>query len=317
MQQILTVAGGLIAVYIILALIVSQVVEWINTTWNMRGKLLYKGILEMLSARRNAGGSGQTLVTEIYAHPLVGNLGLKQKPSYIGARTFTVSLIAALRTLPAQPGKQLPPVPNLSADGVALLNDLQARVAAVFAPNDPVGKSLGLVIEQTENVYESVLGSIDAWFNAQMDRITGTFKRYSAYFQIGLAAIIVYVLRVDTLALVGQLNTSSAAQSAIAVAQGLQNGTTSLDAALQALAKYDVIPSNLTFPAAWQPPHDVKVWVGMAITWFAILLGAPFWFDVLKRFTPVRLTGPKIDPQAAAQGDQQAVPSPLAGPAAP
>jgi hypothetical protein len=50
---------------------VSQIVEWISTIFNIRGKLLYGAILEMFS--QSADGTPSTaraLVAAMYAHPL-------------------------------------------------------------------------------------------------------------------------------------------------------------------------------------------------------------------------------------------------------
>lgn len=305
MNQILTIAGGVIAVYIILALIVSQVTEWINNAFNLRGRLLLWGIEEMLSARNPSAASvGPRLVQAIYAHPLIGNLGMKALPSYVGPRTFTVSMIAALRSLDAQPGQTAPAAPDLSADGDALLKDLRARVTAVLPENDPLRKSLGLIIEQTANRYDAVLLAFDAWFESQMDRVTGTFKRYAFYFQLGVALVFVDACHADTFALVSALSKSAAAQSAVAAAQAAQNA--SVPDAVKSLLQDGLIPQAAATLGIWIP-HTTSEYAGLALTWFAVLLGAPFWFDVLKQIVPVRLSGPKPDAQAARAGDRQAV----------
>ena len=214
-------------------------------------------------------------------------------------------MIASLRALPAQPGKTAPQPPDLSADGDALLKDLRERVAAVLPEGDPLHKSLGLIIEQTENNYDSVLKALDAWFEAQMDRVSGTFKRYAAYVQIALALLVAYVLHINTFALISALSKSAAAQSAISAAQSAQqNGDVAK--AVTALLDNGVIPPDAFSFTPWFP-SSVQEFFGVIITWFAVLLGAPFWFDVLKQIVPVRLSGAKPDPQAALKGDKQAV----------
>ena len=46
---------------------------------------------------------------------------------------------------------------------------------------------------------------------------------------------------------------------------------------------------------------------GLALTWFAVLMGAPFWFDLLKQIVPVRMAGAKpVGSADEATDDKQA-----------
>jgi hypothetical protein len=310
MNLFVSVAGGLIAVYIIFALITAHVVEYINGVMNSRGKLLYQGILEMLSGTKdgkppaNAPGAaagvnlGQTITDAIYAHPLVGNLGLKSRPSYIAARTFTLTLVSALqdRATPAGPAAPHPP---LSATPDDLLTDLRARVNGL--EDGKLKASLTLILQQTQNTYDSALKAIDDWYEAQMDRIAGTYKRYAAGVQAIVAAVVVVGFNVDTFGILKQLAASATAAQALgSSAQAFTNDTT-IQAALQALVSAHV---NI----GWQGASGISAGQigGWLLTWLAVLLGAPFWFDILKQFVPVRQTGTVPDADAASKGDKQA-----------
>jgi hypothetical protein len=229
---------------------------------------------------------------------------VKTRPSYIGPRTISISLIASLRALPAQPGREIAPPPPLDADADALLADLRTRVDALLPAQDPLRKSLGLIIEQTDHTYDAVLKALDAWYQAQMDRVSGTFKRYAAYVQIALAFIVVYAFHVDTIALIDALSKSAAAQSAVAVAQTTEENK-DVASAVASLATAGLIQtSTLKVFTFWLPASPLES-VGVVLTWFPILLGAPFWFDVLKQFVPVRMSGLKPDAQAVAAGDNR------------
>ena len=68
-----------------------------------------------------------------------------------------------------------------------------------------------------------------------------------------------------------------------------------------------IVPGNRETVVAEGEAWWAKV-AGILITWFAVLLGAPFWFDLLKKFVPVRQTGTKPHPSAGsppAAGDAQ------------
>jgi len=102
MNQIITVAGGVIGVFAIFALITSHVGEWIASLRNMRATTLFDGIDALLSATKQAGGRRGAGCRKdahrlLYAHPLIAISAPRTKPSYIPARTFTLSLIGSLR----------------------------------------------------------------------------------------------------------------------------------------------------------------------------------------------------------------------------
>lgn len=332
MSQLLSVAGGLISVYVIFALIVAHIVELINALFNTRGGTLYAGIHEMLSAKRASGGAAQlgalgrgladrenamttavstigtSLADGIYAHPLIGNLGMKRKPSYIDSRTFTMSLVDSLRTIQPLPGNTMPPI---AATSEQLLKDLQERIALLRAnnPNDSLARSLGLIVEQAQNRYESALKAIDNWYDAQMQRVSGTFKRYATIWQILIAAIVVASFNVDTLAVVKGLTSSTRISSLVTSTQGLkQLAEPKVPELLGTLKDTVSLGWNDADCAQRQPTNCVVSHLpGLVITWLAVLLGAPFWFDILKQIVPVRLTGTKPDATTAARGDKQSV----------
>jgi hypothetical protein len=334
MTQMLAVAGGLVCVYIIFALIVAHVVELINAFLNTRGGTLYAGILEMLSAKRTTGiasvlgilgrvvpslvsrtpgpsesAIGKRVADGIYNHPMVGNLGLKRKPSYIDARTFTTSLVDVLRDVQPIAGS----TQKLDATGDDLLKDLRGRITALRTanPNDPLARSLALIVEQAQNRYESVLKAIDNWYDAQMQRVAGTFKRYATIWQMIIAAVVVYSFNVDTFVVVKQLSASTSLSAIATSTQGLEQlKDPSVKELLAPLKDSVTIGWPKDAPAGCPATLPWKCWgghlSGFLITWFAVLLGAPFWFDILKQLVPVRLSGTKPDPAAAARGDKQA-----------
>ena len=315
MNTLIAVAGGLIAVYAIFALITSHIGEWIGNANNKRGKTLYEGIQSLLSATKQPASvafpkANANLAAYLYDHPLITNLGTKDKPSYIPPRTFTLSLIGALRdfTLTTVPGTKDPLLPALDAAAPDLLKDLNTRLQSLDV-NDPLRKSLTLVIEGANNKYDDVLKGIDAWYDSQMDRITGNYKRWNGYWQIAIALVVVAAFNIDTIAFAHAfLNSTALADAVAGVARGAASSNPPADdALLKQLAATGV-------PVGWTAlPNGGQEWAakiaGLIISWFAVMMGAPFWFDLLKKFVPVRLTGTKPEPSVgkpAAGGDAQA-----------
>ena len=312
MTQLLTIAAGVMSVYILLALITSHVCEWISAFTNQRGRLLERGIVVLLGgverdAKRDA--ATKELVDHLYDHPLMGNLGASETrlPSYMPARTFSISLVWALRdytaAIAAAPGVPVSPAPMPPAFSTpdVLLDDLKARIVGL--PEGRLKSTLETVLQGTKNDYDSALNAIDLWFDAQMDRVSGAYKRWSGIVQAIVALIVVAVLNSDTFTLLSELHVAANATAAINAAQA-SNG--------QDIGQLMSGLSSAGVTVGWSTlPHDGAQWLlklgGLLITWFAVLMGAPFWFDVLKQIVPVRMAGAKpVATSDEANGDKQA-----------
>lgn len=336
MTQLISVASGLIAVYILLALIVSHVGEWISALFNQRGKLLERAIVALVAGREAAADLAGTkaalptsatpateptasaaasptaavpdprdpraLVAYLYAHPLIGNLGAGERlPSYIPSRTFTLSLVAAIRSFVADN-----PPPSATApfaQGAADWNELRTDVAAL--PDGTLRRSLTTLLDQTQADYTSALSAIDAWFDAQMDRIAGAYKRWSTLVMAALALVLVVVLNADTIGILNQLLRSST------IAVALSNSVASAQGQSISGLLGDLNQANLSIGWASAPFGSPAIFFaklgGLLITTVAVLLGAPFWFDVLKQIVPLRMAGVKpVSVPTGAQGDAQA-----------
>ena len=330
MTQLLTIAGGVMSVYILLALITSHVCEWVSAFTNQRGHLLERAIVVLLGGVQRdptRAAATKALVDHLYEHPLMGNLGASKGrlPSYIPARTFSVSLVASLRDYTAAlassaatetAAKGLPP---FSTPDV-LLDDLKARIVAL--PDDPLKTTLVTVLQGTKNDYDAALAAIDGWFDAQMDRVSGAYKRWSGIVQAIIALIVVAALNSDTLNLITQLHGVANAPALMDAAKSA-NGQALIDAVQssngRSTSQLLTGLSDAGVTVGWSVvPHGAGQWLmkiaGLAITWLAVLMGAPFWFDVLKQVVPVRMAGTKpVTTGDEASADKQAKHVPAAG----
>ena len=322
MNAFVSDAGALVSVYIVFALMTSRVSEAIATFTNKRGETLYDGIVALLGATERtaqnagAGTKALSLAEHLYAHPLISNLGESgpRKPSYMPARTFTLSLVSVLRETVklATDGGEHPIDVKSGPD--ALLADLQDRIAKL-GPNDPTARSLTLVLQDAEKTYDGALRAIDGWFDDQMDRVSGVYKRWSGTIQAVIALVLVVASNADTLAILQQLIENSSAASALAAVGTGAKPDQTVVGTVNAL-------TNAGLRLGWTWPifhgdgravYEVLAKIGgLAITWGAVLLGAPFWFDLLKQIVPVRVSGAKpapSDPGAPKQRDRQVVDS--------
>ena len=103
-SDVLEVAIGMTAVYLLLSLVCSTLTEFVSGIFAMRARDLEKNIRKLLG---DPGGSG--LAKDFYAHPLIAGAaaprGLRLlpknggKPSYVGARSFALTATSP-RALP-------------------------------------------------------------------------------------------------------------------------------------------------------------------------------------------------------------------------
>ncbi|TMC18140.1 MAG: hypothetical protein E6J34_17720, partial [Chloroflexi bacterium] len=268
-SSVLEVAIGLIFVYLFLSLICSTINEQvIARLFTLRAKTLEDGILTMLN-----NAHGEKMTQDFYNHPLIKGLAKEgplsrwlargSKPSYIPSPIFALAIKEVL--------------------------------VAYKAGEIPL--ALKTVLDQAQGDTQQELANLERWFDDTMDRVSGWYKRKVQLILFILALIIVVYLNVDTIGLITALSSNSVLHdSIVSAAQG--NGKDILNPA-QNLQQLQQLQKNfqLIQPAlGWTSlPGTFPDWIlkilGLLATTFAVSLGAPFWFDVLNKFTQLRMAG--------------------------
>jgi hypothetical protein len=295
MGSLLNVAAAIVGVYIILALITSHITEQIGAMLDMRGQKLYDGIKALVTdaqaLQAAAGKQPDALVTYIYEHPLISNISAspKHKPSYIPTRVFTLSFIDGVRDIFTHDSENnVLRLPEILAAPPELLADLARRAGGM--PDGNLKRTLVTVLQNNDSTYEGALKGIDALFDSAMQRVSGWYKRWAAAVLAVVGAIIVIALNADTIAIIQSFSASPAQTAAYVSAVEKLGNNASVAELVRALPPIDL---------AWHFPLAGGWWpkiVGLLLTWFAVLLGAPFWFSLLQTIVPVRLSGDKPAP---------------------
>ena len=148
-----------------------------------------------------------------------------------------------------------------------------------------------------------------------MDRAAGAYKRWTGVVQAVVGLIIVLALNSDTLNLITQLHGVANAPVLMDAAKSA-NGPALIDAvhASNGRSTGQLLTglSDAGVTVGWSAlPQNAGQWLmklaGLAITWLAVLMGAPFWFDLLKQVVPVRMAGAKpVTTDDEASSDKQA-----------
>lgn len=199
----------------------------------------------------------------IWKHPLITGLGGKagRAPSYVPASTFATALLDVV----GSSKQRWAGLPESTQKALASLHDAAGGDQARFK------------------------AEIASWFNANMDRVTSVYKRQVMSLTLGVAAALTLLFGVDTIALATTIWQDQGLRAALSAgAQMASPG--GIEDTLNALTEFNL-------PIGWVAlPQTVFGWflklIGLILTTLAVSLGAPFWFDVIKRFTNPRSSGP-------------------------
>ena len=248
--------------------------------------------------------------------PLIGNRG----PSYIEPRTFALTLLETLgitddapvnTAAGAQAGSTRAPWAKPEPDGL-VVNAAEAVVSGVANP--VLDKWLRDAITEAKGERDKLLASLESSFDAMTNRISGWYKRYATIWIVLISAAVALALNADSYAMASRLWKDDAVRSAlVAQADKLVDPATcdvptspteasspaeEAKTPIQRASDCVAAVKALGLPLGWAEenrPDSGLGWFakfgGIVITVFALMLGAPFWFDTLNKLARLRATG--------------------------
>jgi hypothetical protein len=269
-SRVLDVVVGISAVYALLSLGCSWIQEWIAAVTKLRARVLEKALKGLL---REPG--------LLYRHPLLAGMSRVARPSYVPSFLFVRAVLPEI--LPDKDGA-LPSLRHV----VSQIEDDNVRAVA----EQLSGKA-------AKNIDE-LRSELERWFDAQMERVSGWYKRRAQLGIVIVATVLTCVMHIDSVLIAQHLWQDESMRSALAqrAEQMAENGELEEEQGLAALLDVPV-------PVGWELTSggderryigsDATNWVrrlfGFAITILAASLGAPFWFDLLNRLARFRLVG--------------------------
>jgi hypothetical protein len=304
-SAIVDVTIGVVFVYLLLGLVITAGTELMASGLRWRAKSLRAGVQRMLN---------HALAQEVYDHPMITRLsGSARGPSYIPSETFALVLVDVIAN--ARPADGQPP------------RNLASLVGNVRDPD--VRRVLILLAAEAGADGQRLKENIEKWFNTSMDRVSGWYKRKTQVANVILAVVLTVAVNADSILIVRSLSSDSAVRAAlVAQAQAMvrerpapqtdQPGVASGTSVSDLEARIDKLTS-LGVPVGWtdEPDHAYRRWPGwlpedrgVAVAWAAVWrdtiryhllgwlltalaasLGAPFWFDILKKIITIRSAG--------------------------
>lgn len=295
------------------------------------------------SATGSGQASGRTASTTgndgflklFYSHPLIQGMMKKgAHPSYLSPRAFSTVVMD---------------IATAQKAGTLAFQDLQDGINAL--PDGDVKTALLALIQNVNGNLIAAQKSIENWFDDTMDRLSGWYKRNTQVWIAVIAAVITILSNADTVRIARELwsdpmlrsefveeakgraqQPAPSPQPSISPAQASGIQTQPQAAPTQVNnqitdQELKTLGQLLGWPAA--DPSDQRTWLervwsglsfeqilGWILTAVAVSLGAPFWFDILKRIMNLRSTG-----SAPSDGTQLPVqsqpPAPGAAPSQP
>ena len=279
MAALLATAFGLIAVYAAFSVVASWINEQFAAALNWRGKMLLQGIGRLL------GDDG--MARKLFDHPIV--VGAKpaagRLPSYLSDRQFVLTLVDLVA------GEKGAAGPNPTSQA---LDDMWAAVNAL--PAGGLKDALLVMLRDAGQSYASFMTDLATWYNDQMDRVSGWYKRRTQLVLVAIAIVLAAVFDIDTIRLTSAMWHDPMLRATVAAAGAASTQSDVVNAILSA-----------PLPIGWDFAHlDGSGWawimriVGIALSALALSLGAPFWFDLLGAVANVRNAGKLPAPTSGA-----------------
>jgi hypothetical protein len=285
-SQVLEVVIGLTLIYLVLSIGCSGIKEVIAAMFSLRAKTLEKGVRSMLKNGPN------DYAAQLFGHPLIQATAPEgQKPSYISARMFASALFDVVAPADATQPRTIQSLRT----GVSQIPDAKLRATLLN------------MIDSAGGDVDAVRLKVEHWFDDTMARVTGWYKRMAQKIIFVAGLVLCAAVNADTIMIVKELWSDQALRSAM-VAQAEQKiqSTNPSQPAIQTISLQQVageIRDVNTPPIGWsRDAKGIRVWpngfgdealkvLGILLTSFAIVMGAPFWFDILNNFINLRLSG--------------------------
>ena len=261
--------------------------------------------------------------------------------SYIDAKNFTSALLERISYDPSKPLNIPAKIQDFveSIQKSDLLPQELKRVFLMYA-NEAI-ETFNEVTDKVTSEVDLFRGKIENWFDTSMQRVGGSFKsRYMRPWTFVVAALAAILLNADSMSIAKYLYSNPDARVKLASQAMNDVKDSSLQHYLDDLKKstdftrndsvkasLEQIQTNIServndvkmakqsledvIPLGWDTNNWHKTTasagsfllklLGLVLTVFAIMMGAPFWFDTLNKISNLRGTGSK--PQTTAGND--------------
>jgi len=294
MIGMLEVVIGLIFVLLLLSLLATTIMELLSSFFSLRGKNLETALRNMLSS----SDVSQQLFKAFKQNSLYRQLSQKagknrRSPSYLAATSFQSILFDII----LQGGK---------------IDQLVDQINTL--PDNDLKQVLKQLLNDAEYQLDDFKDKVREWYDNVMDRASGWYKRRVQKLLVLVGLVIAILFNADTIAIYERLESDpESLQQVVDLAeqylakQSIAQDTSSRNdfnqhyEAIRELINVEIEQAKAPLGLGWEgvsflglswPQKAIKL-LGWIVTALGISLGAPFWFDLLKKLVNIRGSGQK------------------------
>jgi hypothetical protein len=284
MDALITLSGSLVLPYLVLSLFVMLIVEILSRSFHLR-----EGILED-AIRRMIADENKQQVLLFFSHPLIKSLSIRENArlSYIPARVFATAFVEQFGNTKNQ---QEPANEN----------------ASISAKADPPAAFRALNAGLTSN---EDLSNVQRWFMDVMDQASGIYRVRTLMMVTVVSTAIVLWTNFDAIEIANHALHKSLVQKAFEAEvaeiakheiENPKNDVIDLSGINGAEVSAErTAETGMIFPIGWNrnwiremmlnPSVLLPKITGLITSVLALMIGAPFLFDLLNRYMVIRLT---------------------------
>jgi hypothetical protein len=286
MLAVLSIIIGIVFVLLLFSMLTSAVVEVYHAFFASRGKHLRETMEIML---------GKDMCDKFYAHSYFRQLSSATKPKsskklpiWMEKSTFSTVLADILN----------PPNSSLS---------IPERIALI--ENEDLRKVLDFLWRQSNNRVDVFQQKVEGWFDDVMARAKDWFGDATKYRLFVIGLVLAGILNADTIQIYKSLSVNAALRdelvknaetfvqsnpnvTAIDTSKSFEQAKQSLTISKDLYVQTVQSPLGLGWTNQGVIPTDWWAWLiklaGWALTGVAVTLGAPFWYDMLRKLLSLK-----------------------------
>jgi hypothetical protein len=295
---VLDVVVGLAFLYFTLSIVCSSVSEIVASVFKLRAKNLETGMRALLGSEAAAD--------KFFADWRIASLGTPKRSD-----PDKVQNSSTASYLPP-PTVALVILDTFAPDGATGTSHDAIATAAEkvqHLDNERAKAWLAKILVDARGDTDAARRTIEQSFDHVMDRAAGWYKRKVQLILLVLSLLIAGGLNADTLNVADRLSRDDAVRAAVVAQAGkVAQAPAGEPTAKQVQAQIDAARAT-ALPLGWSPENipDGNIFLvvleklaGILLTAAALMLGAPFWFDLLGKVARLRSSGAR--PQDTAGG---------------
>ncbi len=302
-SQALETAIGLALMFFVIATASSAVVEFISRLFGKRSADLEKTIKHMLAGQGQGDADLEKAWqlfsgTSVYAAAREGAgkalLTQKRRPSYLSAKAFADATLEMI----------------VEGDRLIGMDEVPKNLR----------KRLDPLVRQTRGELVEIRAGLESWFDETMGRAEGAYKKWVTLLLFCVGLVFAIAGNAPTTTVADDLWHNSVVRQSVVDAAGQVAASGKAADELDDIAKATAAMQEFSLPVGWNSQTRAEwtsgdwTWrqAGTLAGWFLtallVMLGGPFWFDLLSKFVSLRSSGskpaPAVDDQTSASAKQ-------------